>query len=154
MSTSVPPIHDIAQYFLSVWLTLYFPGGSDGKEFACNAGDLGSVSGSGRSPGEGNDNPLQYSSQENPMDRGAWRATVHGVSKGWLSNQHFHFFLHLFKSLQMAWLPCVQSVVFCCIHVSPSLQPCTSPCTLCFLTCSMSWLFFMHHVVHAWLHTF
>ena len=56
------------------------PGGSDGKESACNAGDLGSVPGSGRSPGEGHGNPLQYSCLENPMDRGAWRATVHGVT--------------------------------------------------------------------------
>ena len=57
-----------------------FPGGSDGKESACNAGDLGSVPGSGRSPGEGHGNPLKYSCLENPMDRGAWRATVHGVT--------------------------------------------------------------------------
>ena len=60
---------------------LGFPGGSDGKESAHNAGDLGSISGSGRSPGEGNGNPLQYSCLENPMDRGAWRATVHEVAK-------------------------------------------------------------------------
>ena len=58
-----------------------FPGGSDGKEFACNAGDLGSIPGSERSPGEGNGNPLQYSCLENPMDRGAWWATVHGVTE-------------------------------------------------------------------------
>ena len=56
------------------------PGGSDGKESTCNLGDLGSVPGSGRSPGEGNGNPLQYSCLENPMDR-AWWATVHGVAK-------------------------------------------------------------------------
>ena len=53
------------------------PGGSDGKESACNAGDLGWMPGLGRSPGEGNGNPLQYSCQENPMGRGAWWATVH-----------------------------------------------------------------------------
>ena len=58
-----------------------FPGGSDGKESACSAADLGSIPGSGRSPGEGNGNPLQYSCLENPMDRGAWRATVHGVAR-------------------------------------------------------------------------
>ena len=52
--------------------------GSDGKESACNAGDPGSIPGLGRSPGEGNGNPLQYSRLENPMDRGAWQATVHG----------------------------------------------------------------------------
>ena len=59
-----------------------FPG-SDGKESACNAGYSGSISGFGRSPGEGNDNPLQYSCLENPVDRGAWQATVHGVTKSW-----------------------------------------------------------------------
>ena len=58
-----------------------FPSGLDGKESACNAGDLGSVHGLGRSPGEGNGYPLQYSCLENPMDRGAWQATAHGVAK-------------------------------------------------------------------------
>ena len=52
-----------------------------GKEPVCNAGDMGLIPGSGRSPGEGNDNPLQYSSPGNPMDRGAWRATVHSVAQ-------------------------------------------------------------------------
>ena len=60
-----------------------FPGGSEVKASACNAGDLGSIPGSGRSPGEGNGNPLQYSFLENPMDGGAWWATVHGVAKSW-----------------------------------------------------------------------
>ena len=61
---------------------LGFPGGSDGKESACHAGDAGSIPGSGRSPGEGNGNLLQYSYLEKPiMDRGAWRATVHGVTE-------------------------------------------------------------------------
>ena len=58
-----------------------FPGGSDDKESACNAGDLGSIPGSGRSPGEGNGNPLQYFCMENPMDRGAWWVTVHRAAK-------------------------------------------------------------------------
>ena len=58
-----------------------FPAGSDGKVSAYNAGDLGSVPGLGRSPGEGNGNPLQYSCLENPMDGRAWQATVHGVTK-------------------------------------------------------------------------
>ena len=57
------------------------PGGSDGKETACNAGEPGSVPGLGRSPREGHGNPLQYSCLENSMDRGAWWATVHGVAK-------------------------------------------------------------------------
>ena len=58
-----------------------FPGGSDGKETACNTGNLGSISGSGRSLGERNGNPFQYSYLENSMDRGAWWATAHGVTK-------------------------------------------------------------------------
>ena len=65
-----------------------FPGGSDGKEPACNAGDLGLLPGLGRCPGEGKGNPLQYSYLQNPMDRGTWQATVHGVAKSqtWLSD--------------------------------------------------------------------
>ena len=58
-----------------------FPGGSELKPSACNVGDLGSIPGSGRSPGEGNGNPLQYSVLENPMGIGAWWATVNGVAK-------------------------------------------------------------------------
>ena len=62
-------------------LHVAFPGGSDGKESACNPGDPGPIPGWERPPGEGNGNPLQYSCLENPMDRGAGRATVHGVAK-------------------------------------------------------------------------
>ena len=58
-----------------------FPGVSDDKESAYNAGDPGLIPWSGRSPGEGNGNPLQYSCLENSTDRGDWRATVHGVAK-------------------------------------------------------------------------
>ena len=58
-----------------------FPGGSEDKVSACNAGDLGSIPGLGRSPGGGNGNPLQYSCLKNPMDRGAWQATVPGMAK-------------------------------------------------------------------------
>ena len=60
-----------------------FPGSSDGKESACNAGDLGLIPGLGRSPGEGNGYSLQYSYLENSMDREAWWATVHWVAKSW-----------------------------------------------------------------------
>ena len=60
-----------------------FPSGSDSEESACNAGDPGSIPGLGRFLGEGNGNPLQYSCLENPMDREAWWATVHGVTKSW-----------------------------------------------------------------------
>ena len=56
------------------------PGGSDGKASAYNVGDPGSIPGSGRSPGEGNGNPLQYSCLENCIEKGAWHAIVHGVT--------------------------------------------------------------------------
>ena len=59
-----------------------FPGGSNGKEPACNAGDLGLIPQLGRFPGEGNDNPLQYSYLGNPMDRGLQQAAIHGIAKG------------------------------------------------------------------------
>ena len=74
-------------------IAVCFPGGSNGtclqcRESACNAGDPGSIPGSGRSPGEGDNYPLQYSYLGNPMDKGAWRATVPGVVNSWtqLSN--------------------------------------------------------------------
>ena len=70
-----------------------FRGGSDGKEFACNAGNPGLIPGSRLSTGEGNGNPLQDSCLENSMARGAWKTTVHGVAKSQirLRNSHFHF---------------------------------------------------------------
>ena len=68
-------------FLSSNYVALVFPGGSDCKESACNAGDPHLIPGSGRSPGEGNDSPLQCSCQENPMERVAWRATVHGGCK-------------------------------------------------------------------------
>ena len=66
-------------YICTVFLG--FPGGSDGKESACNAKDLVSILGLERSPEGGHSNPLWYSCPENPMDRGGWWATVHGVAK-------------------------------------------------------------------------
>ena len=63
-----------------------FPGGSNGKESACSAGDLGSIPGLGRFPGEGNGYPLQYSDLENSMD-----CVVHGVAKSWIQLSDFHF---------------------------------------------------------------
>ena len=71
--------------------TQLFLGGSEVKASACNVGDLGSIPGSGRSPGEGNGNPLQYSCLENPMDGGAWWATVHGVAKSRTQLSDFTF---------------------------------------------------------------
>ena len=71
---------------LPILVVLGFPGGSDGKESACNVGDLGSVPGLGRSPGEGKDYPLQYSGLKNSMD-----AIVHGVTKSQTGLSDFHF---------------------------------------------------------------
>ena len=70
-----------------------FPGGSEGKESACNTRGLGSIPRPGRSPGKGNGNPLHYPCLENSMDRGAWWATVHGIAKSQtrLSDYQFHF---------------------------------------------------------------
>ena len=83
-----------------------FPSGSDGKESACNARDLGSTSGTVRSPEEGNDNPLQYPCLENSTDRGSWWAAVHGVAKNqtWLSDWHFHAFQTRLLQLTVVWV--------------------------------------------------
>ena len=76
-------------YFL-VMINFESTWGSDGEECARSAGDLGSIPGLGRSPGGGHGNPLQYSCLENPVDRGAWRATVHGIAKSWTRLSYFH----------------------------------------------------------------
>ena len=72
-----------------------FLGDSDSKESACNAGNLGSIPGLGRFPGEGHGNPLEYSCLENPMDRGAWRAIVYGITKSLARlkklNMHYYY---------------------------------------------------------------
>ena len=68
---------------MGLWDYLGSPGGSDGKESTCNVGDLGSISGSRKSPRERNGYPLQYSCLENSMDSGAWQAAVHGIPKTW-----------------------------------------------------------------------
>ena len=70
--------------------TLGFPDGSDSKDSACDVGDLGSIPGSGRSPGGGHGNPLQYSCPENPMDGGVWWVTVPGVEKSRTQLSDFH----------------------------------------------------------------
>ena len=77
----------LGQFSSSMGSKLGFPGGSDGKEPACSAGDLGSIPGLGRSPGEGNGHPLQYSWLEDPMDRRAWRVMVRGVAESDMTEQ-------------------------------------------------------------------
>ena len=80
-----------------------FPRGSDGKAPAYNVGDPGSVPGSGRSSGEGNGNPLQDPYLENPMDEGAWYATVHGVTKSWTRLSDFTFLSVYVRKLKLWW---------------------------------------------------
>ena len=82
----VPIVNIFPIYFAIcclIFFIILFPDGSDGKESACSVGDPGSIPGLGRSPGEGNGNPLQYSCLKNPMDRRVWWPTVHGVTKSW-----------------------------------------------------------------------
>ena len=74
-------MYDFSSFYVLKVCDWDFPGGSDCKESAYNVGNPASLPGSGRSPGEGNGNPLQYSCLENPMDGGGWQATVHGVAK-------------------------------------------------------------------------
>ena len=82
-------------YFFTLLYFMGFSGGSDSKASACNAGDQGLIPGSGRSPGEGNGNPLQYSCLENSMDGGAWWAIVQGVAKSQTRLSDFtHYFMH------------------------------------------------------------
>ena len=81
-----------------------FPGGSDGKESACIVGDLGSNPGLGRSPGEGNGNPLQYSCLESPVDSRAWLAAVHGVTKSW-TRMSDCIFIFTFMHWRRKWQP-------------------------------------------------
>ena len=101
-----------------VYVQVGFPGGSVVKNSSANAGDTGSIPGWGRSPEEGNGNPLQYSCLGNPMDRDAWWATVHGVAKSWtpLSNL----------------TTCIGSSI---LHRSFSVIHCSVPCVIFKLIC-------------------
>ena len=98
------------------------PCSSDSKEYACNSGDPGSIPGSGRSPGEGNDNPLQYSCLEDPMDRGTWWATVRGVSKSQTQMSDKQGEVQIVNYWGGSWglagreHPCVFSAVCCGIY--------------------------------------
>ena len=87
-----------------------FPAGSDGKESACNQGDLDLIPGLGRSPGGGNGNPLQYSCLENTMDRGTGQATVHGIIKSWTGYLHLRY---LFKYNLNSFVIMGEHLFFC-----------------------------------------
>ena len=97
-------------FWRSWWCSAGFPGGSEGKASACDVGDLGSIPGLGGSPGEGNGNPLQHPCLENPMDGGAWWATVHGVAKSrtWLSDCTCNLHSNLFNFLKNVYLCSMQ----------------------------------------------
>ena len=117
---SVDQILDIQrQWVLSLLLSSGLSGGSHSKESACGAGDPGLIHGSGRSLGEGNGSPLQYSCLENSMDRGTWWATVHGVAKSqtWLKNEH-SLDVASHQTSQIQW---VQNWAY---HWSPPAQAC------------------------------
>ena len=109
--------HISSKWICRIW-TQDFPGGSHGKGSAYNAGDPGSIPGSGRSPGEGNGKPLQYSCLENPMDGGTWQATVLGVAK---SRTRHSDFIFTFKSNSR--------ILFLCIvcDLSRAGNACTGP---------------------------
>ena len=139
MSRSWPPtfssrnfvVLDPMLVFDAFWVNFCdFSGGSDGKAFAYNEGDRGSIPGSGRSPGEGNGTPLQYSCLENPMDRGAWWATVHGGRKESDTTEQLHFHFHFVYKFH--------SVSFICMWLS------SSPNLIC-------WRNYSFLIVHSWL---
>ena len=88
-----------------------FPGGSVVKNLPANSGDTGSFPGSGRSPGEGNGNSLQYFCLENPTDRGAWWATVHGVAEWNMTEATWHSLL-IAKGTEEVWMGLWGSVTF------------------------------------------
>ena len=99
------------------------PGGSDGKESAGSAGDLASIPGSGRSPGEGNSNPLQYSCLKNPMVRGAWQARVWGVTNSWTRLSDYTFFSFMYYKFSLSFFPSEIDSHFCHLRLrgrSPS----------------------------------
>ena len=121
--------------------TYNFPGGSEVKASASNAGDPGSIPGSGRSPGEGNGNPLQYSCLENPMDGEAWQATVHRVTKSRTRLSDFTYLLtylltynlesalsicgsNMSTVLQPQIQPNMDHVVLLCVHAQSCLPLC------------------------------
>ena len=109
--------------FVSICISTGFPGGSAGKEYTCSSGDTGdtgSIPGLRRSPGGGHGNPLQDSCLENPMDRGAWWATVYGVTKSWTwLSTHTH------TSTPLSWLPLAPKIKSHFLTLWAQFPPCT-----------------------------
>ena len=118
------------------------------RNLPANAGDVGSIPGSGRSPGEGNGTPFQYSCLENPMDRGAWWATVHGVAKSRIRLSHFTFtFLCILATSSIC-----TSINLLYLHQWMNYLK-TNPSKLCtyppYFTYSRSWLLQLVHVTQT-----
>ena len=118
------------------------PGGSDGKESACHAGDLGLVPGSERSPGEGFGNPLQYSCLENPLDRGDWQAAVHGVSKSRTRRSDLHFHLVALSPCSVTPPKCVRIPTGSFPYSPPSPFPTPAPHPLPLVTARLFLCFY------------
>ena len=118
----------INHFCMSLWKE-GFPGGSDSKESACNSGDLNSITGLGRCPGEGHGYPLRYSGLENSMDRGAWRATVHGVAKSRTFTFSFgrRGTVFLSEGIELTPLEGIGSApaLRCCARDSEDQRPCS-----------------------------
>ena len=132
-ATFITKYKDASHFWLhSYWYTMQwvtdFPGGSDSKESACNSGDPRLSHMSGISPGEGNGIPFQYTCLENFMDRGAWSATVHGVTK---------------SRTQLKWLSMQGVVIYPCV-----------PQTTGHFQYSRPWFFFRHFYSHSVMYMF
>ena len=115
--------------------SLNFPSGSEVKASACNAGDLGLIPGSGRSPGEGNGNPLQYSCLENTMDGGAWWAAVYGVAQSrtqlkWLNSNSSNRLIIAFLPKEQVSFNFMAAVTTCSDFGAPPNKVCH--CFHCF----------------------
>ena len=105
-------------------VSLGFPGGSEGKVSACSAGDLGLIPGSGRSPGEGNGNPLQYSCLENPMDGGTQYGIGHGVAESGMTERVHRQGFTLMPSFNLNC--CLIDLIFQCSHIEVRVTICES----------------------------
>ena len=126
------------------------PGGSDGKDSACNARDLGSIPKLGRSPGEGNGYPLQYSCLENSLGREAWQATVHGVTKSQTLLSNFHLLTYVRSEfLNQGSNPCPCTVRWTPNHWVTREVPCLFQFSLFPFLCVLSSLLMIWHRGHA-----